>query len=105
MISSTTFLIAGPWAVSPSVLFAEFQLLQKTFWSTRERRFGFEGSCFYRITPGFMCHGGTVRVTVRLYGEKSVDENFILKHLAVGDLSVQVQDKDKCFPCIHLVAG
>ncbi|KAK2112806.1 hypothetical protein P7K49_012553 [Saguinus oedipus] len=42
--------------------------------STGEKEFGYKGSCFHRIIPGF--------------GEKSDDENFILKHTGPGILSM-----------------
>uniref|UniRef100_A0A8C8Y8J4 PPIase cyclophilin-type domain-containing protein n=1 Tax=Panthera leo TaxID=9689 RepID=A0A8C8Y8J4_PANLE len=59
--------------------------------STGEKGFGDKGSCFRRIIWEFLCqdcactcHNGTGGQSI--YGEKSDDENFILKHTGPGIL-------------------
>ena len=54
---------------------------------------GYKGSCFHRIIPAFMCQGGTFTchngiAGKSVYGEKSDDKNFILKHTSPGILSM-----------------
>ena len=75
--------------------------------STGERGFGYNGSCFHRLIPGYMCQGSDftqhrAQVASPSKGRHVDDEIFTLKGTGPGICPWQTLDPTQQFPVFHL---
>lgn len=68
--------------------------------SSHEHKFGYKGSEFFRILPGYVCQGGdwltnTGHSSMSAFARPFSDENFALKHDSPGILSMANQGRNR----------